>query len=76
MTTTTTLKEIRDIVSELQNSSTEAYGSGPGHAFSSGYLGSVLAGLLERFAPAHDRDIILQDMIRMTKRNREAVPNK
>lgn len=62
--------EILGIINALQDSSKEAYGSGPGHAWSSGYLGAILSELLYNHVPANHRDIILQDMVRCTERNR------
>lgn len=64
-----TKSEILDIINALQDSAKEAYGSGPGHAWASGYLGAVLAELLYNHVHATHKEFVLQDMVRYTERN-------
>lgn len=71
----TQISEIQNIITELQDSGKEAFGSA-GYAWSSGFLGSILADALYYHIPANHRDIILQSMVSFTERNRKISEEK
>lgn len=71
----TQISEIRNIITELQDSGKEAYGTA-GYAWSSGFLGSVLADVLYNHIPANHRDIILESLVSLTERNRKVSKEK
>lgn len=66
----TKFSEIQDIINAFQDSGKEAFGNA-GYAWSSGYLGATLADLLYHHIPAIQRDIVLNNMIHYTERNRK-----
>lgn len=67
----TTYSEIKDIIAALQDSGTKAYGNHAGHAWGSGFLGSVLAEVLYFHVSVIQAGIILKEFERITKRNLE-----
>jgi hypothetical protein len=52
--------DISLIITDMQHAATAFYGSGNGHAWASGYLGSTLVDVLYRFVPEAERNTVLR----------------
>lgn len=63
-----TRNEIMTVINEMQNAASAYYGSGNGHAWSSGYLGAILVDTLYRYAEPATRDAILRSISENTNR--------
>ena len=62
--------EVKNTITALQDSAEKAYGKA-GHAWNSGFLGSVLVDVLYSHVSVTQADIILKELERITKRNLE-----
>ena len=71
-----TRNEISIVISELQAAGTAKYGSGTGHAWASGYLGSMLANALYQAIPVAERDTILRLISEQTRLMRAEITDR